>query len=160
MRKVLFSLLAVVAIMTSCSGISALDYNNKVIEVQTAIVQEANKFNSKIQAATAARDFSTLKAEADSSIAVIDAQIAKLKEIDPPSGGEEFKEAAVKAFESYKVIFEKGASAATFTEETTPEEINKFIKELTEAGQESDKLEDAARAAQKEFAEKNGIKVY
>lgn len=160
MKKVLFTLVALAVIMASCSGISAIDYNNKVIEVQTEIVKEADKFSKKVQTVMQTQDFAAIKVEADSSLAVIDTQINKLKDIKAPSGGEDFKEAAIKAFESYKVIFEKGASASTFTENSTPEELNKFIEEFTKAVEASDALEDKAREAQKAFAEKNGIKVY
>lgn len=145
--------------MTACSGISAVDYNNKVIEIQNAIVQEATKFGGKVQQITQTRNYASIKVEADSSMAVIDAQLAKLKDMKAPSGGEDFKEAAIKAFESYKVIFEKGAAAATFTDSTSQEELNKYISDFTAAVKESDALEDAARKAQKEFAEKNGIRI-
>ncbi len=159
MKKVLFSLMAIAIVMASCSGISAVDYNDKVIDVQKEIAKEAEKFGKEVQRAMTTQKFENIKTAADSSLIVVDAQIAKLKDMEAPKGGEEFKDAAIKAFESYKVIFEKGAAAATFTENTSQEEIAKFVQEFTAAATESDKLEKVARKAQKEFAEKNGIKV-
>ena len=159
MKKVFFSLLAVIAIMTSCGGINAVDYNNKVVEIQNNIVKEATRFSNEVQKVAQTRDFSSIRVEADSSLAVIDAEVAKLKEMDAPSGGEEFKEAVIKAFESYKNVFEKGAAASTFTESTTQEELIKYVNDFTAAVNESTELENQAKEAQKAFAEKHGITV-
>ena len=117
----------------------------------------STSFTKKMQLAVGAGNFEQIKVEADSALAKIDEAIANVKDMKAPSDGEDMKNAAIAAFESYKKIIEEGANASTLSKDSSPEELKAILEKLAKVGEESDEAEKKFLEVQKEFAKKNKI---
>lgn len=154
MKKVLFSLLAVMFIMASCGGPSAVEFNDAIVKEQSTMVSAMNKFYGSVESPE------KIKTEGDSLIAKLDASINAIKNLKTPSGGEKFRDTAVEYFESIKsassTIIEK---ASTLNENSTQEDLNAYMQVITTVVKDAEEKEDALKAVQKEFAKEKNIMI-
>jgi len=151
MKKVLFSLLAVTFLLTSC-GPDAVKFNDSIVKEQTTMISALQDYGNKLSQASSNNSFGEVKTLGDSLLIKIDKSIEVIKGLSTPSGGEKFKESAVDYFESAKKMVTLGDKAVALGEEPTQEESVAFFTEYGNIVKEVTDKENAFLAAQKEFA--------
>lgn len=160
MKKVLFSLLAVMFVMASCGGADPVKFNDAIVNEQKALTTAANNFGVELGKAMATQSFDGLNVASDSLVAKMDKSIETIKGLSTPSGGEKFKEAAIDAFEfQKKQILSIKDKATTITPESSVEDVNSFIQLCNDIMTEAKTKEEALIATQKEFAKEKNIMI-
>lgn len=158
MKKVLFSLLAVMFIMASCGGPSAVEFNDAIVTEQKKLYEAGIEFGKKLSDAMTSQSYSNMGAVCDSIVAKIDEGTAVVKDLKTPSGGEKFKEATLDSFQSEKKQFLSiKDKLSKLNSESTTDDVNAFIQSFNEILVESNAKTEAFMTAQKEFAKEKGI---
>lgn len=158
MKKVLFSLLTVMLILTSC-GADAIKFNDTIVDQQRALEVPFTQYANKLGQAIATNTVADIKPLGDSLLAKIDKSIEVIKALDVPSGGEKFKETSIEYFESAKKIVTLGNKAESLGSQPTEEQATAFFTELTDMAKQVSEKKDAFLAVQKEFAKEKGMKL-
>lgn len=158
MQKLLFSLftLTIIVGFTSC-GISAVDFNDKLVDSQKAVIADYDRLTSSIEQDSI--DIVAVKLQGDSILARIDDEISKIKAIEAPKNGEDFKASAIAAFEAYRKIIEVEIKGISFNEESNPDEYNAYVEEYTKVTEEGATAEDNFLSKQKEYAKANNVQL-
>lgn len=158
MKKVLFSLLTMMLILTSC-GADAVKFNDTITKEQASMVTALHDYSDKLQQASSSNSFSDVKAAGDSLLIKLDKSIEAIKGLSTPSGGEKFKEAAIDYFESIKKVVSIGEKASSLGNDPTEEQANAFYEEYSNVVKEVTEKENAVHTIQKEFAKEKGMKL-
>jgi hypothetical protein len=156
MKKVLFSLVTVMLILTSC-GADAVKFNDAIVKEQKALEVSVMEYNSKLQTMNVSPE--SFKELGDSLLMKIDKSIDVIKGLNTPSGGEKFKESTLVYFESAKQLVEMGNKAKSLGTEPTEEQAMAFMQEMTAMQNDMVGKENAFLAAQKEFAKEKNMKL-
>ncbi len=159
MKKVLFSLLAVVLVLTSCGGVDPVKFNDAIANANVKIVTVSDAYQNELGKALEADDYEVIAIQTDSALAKIDAEIAIVKALEVPKGGEAFKDAAIKSYESLRAVVEAGKKFSTLTKESSEEEFSILEKEYDAKSTEYSNSFDALAIAQAEYAKDAGYKV-
>ncbi|GAB6007928.1 LIC11966 family surface protein [Dysgonomonas reticulitermitis] len=158
MKKVLFSLVVVMLILTSC-GADAVKFNDSIIKEQTSMFSAIEDYSNKLSQAATNNSFAEIKAVSDSLLTKLDKSIEVIKGLNTPSGGEKFKEAAIDYFESAKKIITLGEKASSLGNEPTEEQATAFYEEYNNVVKDVTEKEAALLAVQKEFAKEKNMKL-
>jgi hypothetical protein len=159
MKKLLFSLLAVGLVLTSCGGTSPTKFNNAIIGANTAISEVGNSYMNTLSVAVSTNSYESIAAATDSALVKIDAELDIIKALEVPKGGDAYKDAAVKAYESLRAVVESGKKFSTLTEESSVEDMNKISEEYEVKMQEyTDNFTNMTKA-QAEYAAEAGYEI-
>lgn len=158
MKKVLFSLLALTLVLVSC-GTSPTKFNDALVKANTVISDVAAKYQDDLSKAIDNDSYADIATMTDSALVKIDAELSVVKGLEAPKGGDAFKEAAVKSYESLRTVVETGKKFATLTAESTQEEYSVIEKEYNEQLDAYSKTFDALSKAQMDYAKEAGYKV-
>lgn len=158
MRNFFLAVFALVTIIgTSSCNSGALVFNNKMVEVQKSLEPKIVAFGNKMQMIGENGDIKTIAGDAKALIEVLDKEIAKVKALEAPKNGEEFKRSMLAQFEYVKKICSQTIKLGEAS--TTEEEKIKIATDFMNAGEEAAKLEQDTQTKQREFAKANGFKL-
>lgn len=146
----------VVLAMQSCNN-KALEFNNKIVEIQKSVEKPFSEFGKKMQAVGASGDLKSLDPGAREMLKLTDEKIAELTKLESPEGGDELKNSMIDQFKMARNIYSKTIILAADT--TSPEVKFTIGTEFMEIEAKAAKLEAATKEAQRKFAEKNGFKL-
>jgi hypothetical protein len=140
----------------SCSN-GALQFNNKLVEIQKQVEPKFTAFGNKMEAIGDSSNFKDLKSDAVSLISFIDTKTNEMMELKTPKGGEDFKNSLIDQFKFVKNIAQK---CIILGNDTTSAETKMSIgMEFMNSEKEANELENKTIKAQKDFADKNGFKI-
>ncbi|MFV0418600.1 MAG: hypothetical protein ACK5KT_07725 [Dysgonomonas sp.] len=159
MKKVLFSLLVLSLIIVSCGGPSPVKFNDALVKANTAIGNVGAAYQNDLSQAISSESFENIAVVTDSALAKIDAELEIVKALEAPKGGETFKAAALKSYESLRTVVETSRKFAVLTKESTQEDFDKIEKEYDEKFDEYSKSFDELAKAQMDYAKEAGYKV-
>ena len=160
MKKVLLPVFAVLVFaLTSCGGADPVKFNDALSKANTEIANVSTEYQNTIVKSMEANNFAAISAQTDSALAKIDKEIDIVKNLDAPKGGEAFKEAAIKAYESVRGFVETGRQFSTLTEESTQDDVMKISNEYDGKVNEYSKLFDELVKAQADYAKEAGYRV-
>jgi hypothetical protein len=158
MRNLVLAVFALATIMaTSSCNSGALVFNNKMVEVQKALEPKMLAFGSKMEGIGENGDIKTMTPDAKSLIEDLDKSIAKIKALEAPKNGEEFKRSMLAQLEYMKKFCKQTVQLGD--ESTTEAEKLQIATDFMKAGEEATKLEEDTQAKQREFAKANGFKI-
>lgn len=158
MKRILFSLLTVLFVLTSC-GPDAVKFNDAIAKANVAITEVSVSYDGDLTNAVNNEDFASIAAKTDSALAKIDAEITIVKALDVPKGGDKFKEAALKTYESLRGVVEAGKGFATLTKESAIEDVNKLQETYQAKVDEYSKSFQELAVAQAQYAAEAGYQV-
>ena len=158
MKKILFSLLSVLFILTSC-GPDAVKFNDAIAKANEAITEVSVSYDGDLTDAIDNENFTAIAAKTDSALAKIDAEITIVKGLDVPKGGDKFKEAALKTYESLRSVVEAGKGFATLTKESAIEDVTILQEAYQTKVDEYAKSFQELTTAQAEYAMESGYQV-
>lgn len=158
MKKILFSFLAVLLVLTSC-GPDPVKFNNTITKANATITEISVSYDSDLSNAVSNGNFAAIAAKTDSALAKIDAEITIVKALDIPKGGDKFKEAALKTYESLRGVVEAGKGFATLTQESAIEDVTKLQETYQAKVDEYSKSFQDLATAQMEYAAEAGYQV-
>jgi hypothetical protein len=158
MRKFFMAIVALlcVFVISSCNS-GALVFNNKIVEVQKVLEPKIAVFEAKMTAVGENGDIKKIVPDAKVIVEEIDKSIVKLKALEAPKDGEEFKRAMLVQYEFIKKLY--GQVIVLGDASTTDEEKAKIVVDFTNAESDMQKLQDDTQAKQKVFAKANGFKL-
>lgn len=134
----------------------ALDFNNKVVEMQQKLEPKLTAVSNKMQAAGGLDGLKSIVPDIKDAMTDVNKTIADLKALETPKNGEEFKKAMLDEYNFVNVIYDKSIKMA---ETTNEEERLKIATELMTVETEARRLEENTKKAQKAFADKSGFKM-
>ncbi|GAB6121819.1 hypothetical protein [Dysgonomonas termitidis] len=158
MKKNLFYLLTVLFILSSC-GPDAVKFNDAIAKANAAITEMSVSYDGDLTNAVNNEDFASIAAKTDSALAKIDAEITIVKALDVPKGGDKFKEAALKTYESLRGVVEAGKGFAALTKESAIEDMDKLQETYQAKVDEYSKSFEDLATAQMEYASEAGYQV-
>jgi hypothetical protein len=158
MKKNLFYLLTVLFILSSC-GPDAVKFNDAIAKANAAITEVSVSYDGDLTNAVNNEDFASIAAKTDSALAKIDAEITIVKALDVPKGGDKFKEAALKTYESLRGVVEAGKGLAALTKESAIEDMDKLQETYQAKVDEYSKSFEDLATAQMEYASEAGYQV-
>lgn len=153
MKRIILSLsLATLVLLTACGG-SNISYNDQVVNMHTRYTSEMekviNEANSKADAASKLKAFEGFEKLTDSCTNVLNG-------LKPTEEAKGFHESVVALYASVKAdyipVYKK--LLAIENPDANVDAYNKLIDETNAASTKIDQLENAAMAAQREFAQK------
>jgi len=158
MRKGFLAILALVVVMgiSSCNS-GALVFNNKVVEVQKTLEPKIMAFANKMGSLGENDDIKSLTPDAKQLLVDLDAGVTKIKAIEAPKDGEEFKRSLLAQFEFMKNFCNQTIKLGD--EKTTDEEKTEILTYFLNAETEATKLEEDTKQKQQAFAKANGFKL-
>ncbi|NDV96256.1 hypothetical protein D0T84_15245 [Dysgonomonas sp. 521] len=159
MKKLLFSLLAVGFILTSCGGTSPTKFNDAIVKANTNISNVGGTYMNTLSAALSSSSYDGIAAVTDSALVKIDAELAIVKALEVPKGGESYKDAAVKTYESLRAFVESGKKFSTLTKDSSVEDINNVSAEYEAKMKVYTDSFDELTKAQVAYAEEAGYKI-
>jgi len=159
MKKLLFSLLVVGLILTSCGGTSPTKFNEAIVKANTTISEVGNSYMTTLSSAVSTNSYEGIAAATDSALVKIDAELDIVKALEVPKGGDAYKDAAVKAYESLRSFVESGKKFSTLTPESSVGDMNKVSEEYEAKMKEYTDNFTALTKAQSEYAKEVGYKV-
>lgn len=158
MKKVLFSLLTMMLILTSC-GADAVKFNDTIVNEERSLEAPITAYSNKLGQSMTSNSYEGIKDLGDSLLLKIDKSIEVIKNLKAPSGGDKFKEISIEYFESAKKIVTLGNKAESLGSEPTDEQVAAFNQEYENMTKEIAEKTNAYLAAQKEFAKEKGMKL-
>lgn len=155
MKKLLLPLLFVFFIETSCGGPDPGKFNDAVVDLNESVAQIQSNFDSKLQDAIDTYTFDSIPKAVDNAVTNIDANIAKLKQLKVPSGGEKMIESSLVLFQAVRNTV---SGAMKFTE-LVPSEVTGEIsyEEFSVIFDEYDELSEKASIAAAEMGKTQEI---
>lgn len=159
MKKVLFSLLVLSLLIVSCGGPSPVKFNDALVQANTAIGDVSMTYQNDLTQAIDSESYESITAMTDSALAKIDAELEIVKVLEVPKGGDAFKAAALKSYESFRSLVETGKKFATLTKESTQEDFEKIETEYDGKFDEYSKTFDELSKAQLDYAKEAGYGV-
>jgi len=159
MKKVLFSLLASVLVLASCGGPSPVAFNDAITKANTVITNVSSDYQDAISKSMDNEDYASIVAQTDSALIKIDAELAIVKALEVPKGGDAFKDTAVKTYESLRSMVETGKKVSTLHSESSEADYNAIYKEYEVKMDEYSKLFGELAAAQMSYAKEAGYEV-
>lgn len=148
------SLVLAAGLLAACTSSNAVTFNNLIVEKQQAI---ATKMNALADAVTKDKP-EELQKQLDELNALTDSSIKEVQALPQMDKGEEFKAAAVKSFTFYKTT-----SASMVAIINGGDDWSKKAMDLTtllaQVQKDSDASDKDVLAAQKAFADANGIRI-
>jgi len=159
MKKVLFSLFAVMVVMASCGGADPVKFNDALSKANTEISDVSTDYQNTIMKSMESGDFASITTQTDSALAKIDKEIDVVKALEVPKGGDAFKEAAIKAYESLREVVETGRKFSVLTAESTEEDIMKISTEYDKKIDGYSELFNDLVKAQADYAKEAGYQV-
>ncbi|WP_029904664.1 hypothetical protein [Prevotella sp. 10(H)] len=159
MKKITLSLLAVLFVFASCGGPDAVKFNDAIAKANATITQVSVSYDSDLTSAVNTENYEAIAAKTDSALAKIDAEITIVKALDVPKGGADFKEAALKTYESLRGVVEAGKGFASLTKDSAPEDVSKLQETYQAKVDEYSKSFESLTAAQLEYAKEAGYEV-
>lgn len=159
MKKLLFSLIATALVLVSCGGVDPVAFNDAIVKANTTITALGETYQNDITKSIESSDFSAIAAQTDSALAKINTEIDIVKSLEVPKGGDGFKEAAVKTYESLRDVVETGRKLSTLNTDSTEEAANSIMKEYDEKSSIYSKQFDELAKAQMDFAKEANYKV-
>ncbi|MBB4035962.1 copper chaperone CopZ/predicted small lipoprotein YifL [Dysgonomonas hofstadii] len=159
MKKVLFSLFAVMMVFASCGGPDPVKFNDALSKANTEITNVSTEYQDAIAKLIEDTNFSAITAQTDSALAKINKEIDIVKALEAPKGGDAFKEAAIKTYEGLRSVVETGKKFSSLTAESTDVDLENITNEYDAKIDEYSKLFDALVNAQAEYAKEAGYDV-
>lgn len=156
MKKVLFSLITLAFLVTSC-GPSVTVFNETIVKAHETALNAQNDFNTKLQDAVSADTYTSVKAAGDEAITKIDESITKVKDLGVPSGGEKLRDLSLEVFEMAKQLVNVGVKFSALPEDASDDDKNKIIEEYSDLMDKASDKEDEMIKAQADFAAEKGI---
>lgn len=158
MKKCFVAVLALVLVMgiSSCNS-GALVFNNKVVEVQQSLEPKILDFGNKMQGVGESGDIKSLTPTAKQLIVDLDNGIAKIKAIEAPKDGEEFKRSLLAQLEFMKKLCNQTIKLGD--DATTDQEKLTIAEEFMKAEDEAKRLEEDTKVKQQAFAKANNFKL-
>jgi hypothetical protein len=160
MRKclVLLGIVLAGAMLLSCTNTNtqAIDYNDKIIGLQSKILRSMIDFSKTFST----NDGALMGKKYTELLASIDSALTEAEALQPFNGSSEFRDAAIRLFEFYDDVAknEYGEIVEIFYQENVTEADADRIQELAEDISEREGVLDHQFATvQKAFAKKNGI---
>ncbi|MFT3994365.1 MAG: hypothetical protein QM660_08660 [Dysgonomonas sp.] len=161
MKKVLFSILALsLVILSSCGGADPTVFNDAILKANNDISQVKLEYDDEVTKSITDNNYAAIAAATDSALIKIDSELANVQSLKVPKGGEAFKEASIKTFESIRAIVEAGKKFASLTENSSQEDFDKIEKEYNEKEEAYSTTFDEMTKAQVEYAASIGYKVH
>jgi hypothetical protein len=159
MKKLLFSLLAAGLILTSCGGTSPIKFNEAIVKANTTISEVGSSYINTLSTAVSTNSYEGIAAATDSALVKIDAELNVVKALEVPKGGDAYKNAAIKTYESLRAFVESGKKFSTLTEESPVEEMNKISEEYEAKMKEYTDNFTTLTEAQAEYAKEAGYEI-
>lgn len=159
MKKVLFSVLAAIAVLFTACGPSAVGFNDALNKANDDISRAQSSFIDNMQDAMEKEDYASINVAADSTLTKINSDIDLVKALEAPEAGAKFKETALKTFECAKALVETGKEFAKLTASSTEEEHGAVVKLYEVKYEEYSKAFDDMSAAQAEYAKETGYEI-
>ncbi len=104
-------------------------FNQTAMDVFKAAQKAMDNFDSQITAGVKTKDLKSITTAADKATAEVDVQIEKLKAVNAPEGGQEYKDAVLKSLDGVKSIIETGKKYGDLPEGYSRVEFNNLEKE-------------------------------
>ncbi len=158
MKKVLFSLLTMMLILTSC-GADAVKFNDTIVKEEKSLEVPLIAYSSKLGQSMSSNSYEGIKDLGDSLLLKIDKSIEVVKNLTAPSGGDKFKETSIEYLESIKKIVTIGNKAESLGSEPTDEQVSALNEEYEQITKEITEKTNAYLTTQKEFAKEKGMKL-
>lgn len=133
-------------------------FNSSAISIFTQANKILDDFDAKITAAVKGNNVESLSAEADQALLKVDEQIEKMKAINAPEHGEEYKEAVLSSLEKLKSIVETGKKYSELKEGYSKKEFNALEKEYNNKRKDLSQQLSKVAKVQADFAKKTGKK--
>jgi hypothetical protein len=160
MRKclVLLGIVLVGALLFSCSNTKtqAIDYNDKIVGLQSKIMRSMIDFSKTFSS----NDTALMEKKYTELLASIDSALRRAEALPPFNGSSAFRDTAIRLFEFYDDVAKKeyGEIVEIFYQDNVTEADADRIQELAEDISEREEVLDQQFATvQKAFARKNGI---
>ena len=156
-------LLLIPVLLSGCG----LSDQKKAVAINDAIARTNVEFNTKAQAfgvsfgkAILTKDYSSLKPERMEMAQWIDRKIDTISKMTDAGGSEAFRKCELEYLEMEKKIMnEHFGRFETFTEKTTPDELQKAVNSLKEKAVDEKSQQDKLHMLQTAFAAKNQFKL-
>ena len=162
MRKLLIPLFVLLAFTQSCNTNKkkAFEFNQKLATISLDLNTKGKEFGKELQAATVSRDFSKVKTSIGDLQKFVDDKISELQKTDNVAGSEKLKESMLGFLEYEKVMIRDGFGPfAEMNENTSDEDIQAAIKDMTEKTKDENDYLEKVRDEQKKYADKNKFKI-
>lgn len=160
MKKVLFSLFVLVLILASCGGASPTAFNDGIVKAHATLSQIGTAYIGSLSTAVSAGTYDIIASKTDSALVKIDTELAVIKALEVPEGGDAYKSAAIEASESLRAFIESGKGFSTLTKESSVDEYNKVSEEYEAKMKKYTQGIEALTQAQEAYAKQAGYKVH
>ncbi len=141
--------------LSSCSN-KALEFNNKMVEIQSKLTPMFTEYGKKMEN-IGDKPLSTIVPDAKALMTNVDKSISDINALEAPADGANFKKSMLAQLEYLKKFCSNTIKMAD--EKLPDEEKITLASEVMNAGNELEKLESATEQAQKDFAKKNNFKL-
>lgn len=160
MKKLVYLLFIVaVAATTGCEKkLTATEYNNKIIDEQSKVLDLVLDFTAKVDE----NDMKGARLLLEKTGVQCDSSIKTIEAMGPFDDDASFKDAAIDLFKFYKRAFSSDyKELLDIIEKTEPtmedlDRVNVIVKKVSD---EEMVLDDKVQKAQKEFADKHDVKI-
>jgi len=145
-------------VILSCSGQSAVKYNNLIVEQDSSLLPAIEKAESDIAKFAAVPQWDSVAAVSKRMEAVVDTRLQLIMKKDAPdvAGAEDFKRGALRYFKFIKDIYAGyGKLALQSTDQARLAEYDKF----TEMVKQKTKVVEDFQAEQRRFAKQHNIRL-
>ena len=144
--------------LSACQN-KAIDFNNKVAEILTAVMPKVQALANKISTNTDTTNEGAAKlgTEAKGLVKELQDKLSELKTLDVPAGGEEFRDAVVGQF-NYQINY--CSNYSKFVDSTSSDEVKQAaLSAILRQAQTADSVLESMLNAQKKFAQKYKLQI-
>jgi hypothetical protein len=134
-------------------------FNEAIVKANEVISEVGSSYTFSLSTALSTGSYESIAATTDSALVKIDAELNIVKALEAPKGGDAYKEAAIKAYESLRAYVESGKKFSVLTKESSKEELNKAQNECEAKMKEFESNFDTLTQAQADYAKGAGYKV-
>lgn len=158
MKKMILPIWALLfTMLTSSCNSGALVFNNRMVEVQKSLEPKLLAFGNKMGMLGEDDSIKIMANDATMLIQDLDKGIEKIKALEAPKSGEEFKRSMLAQLEYMKNFCKQTIQLGDAA--TSQEEKQKIAADFLKAEQEVTRLEEDTQAKQKAFAKANGFRL-
>jgi len=157
MKKLLFSLFALTLLLTSC-GPDPIKYNDTLVDILEKANADYESIDGMFSDLIDAEKYGELGTVSKTPIDSLNARIETIKNLELPSGAENFRDAVIKYVESL-IGAAKAYDGFAIMEkdDVSTDEIQAVTDNLEKMQEEFDKTFVIVTETQKEFAKKKGF---
>jgi hypothetical protein len=159
MRKLLYGVLFFsIFIIVSCNN-KALDFNNRIAEIQSSVMPKVQVLAGKISNNTDTTDVSTIGfgEEAKTLVTELKQKLNSLDSLVVPEGGEQFKKSVIDQF-NFQINYFTNYSIYADTSVPQAEKATALV-EMIKQSQGADSILNNMLTAQKAFAQKHKLQI-